>query len=218
MEQELICRYRVIYSKKGMLRFCGHLDLQRLWERALRRASLPIRYSQGFSPKARLNLAAALPLGYISSCEILDFWMNETCNESEIANILQKTLPMDVSISSVFQVPNDLPSLQSSALSSDFVVKFPVDLDPEWINQKMKTLKNSESLMRSKRGKTYDLISLIETIELTQIDGQPALSLRMSARPGATGRPDEVLEAIEIDPNCCLIERTCLHFSDQAMK
>jgi len=56
-------RFRLTFSKAGDLRFVGHLDLQRLIERCLRRSGLPLRYSQGFNPKVRLNLASALPLG-----------------------------------------------------------------------------------------------------------------------------------------------------------
>jgi len=66
-------RYRAIFSKTGDLRFIGHLDLQQLFERALRRSGLPLRFSQGFSPKVRLNLASALPLGFTSIAEMMDF-------------------------------------------------------------------------------------------------------------------------------------------------
>ena len=55
MAESIIARIRITYSKTGMLRFIGHLDLQKLWERALRRADLPVRYSQGFNPKIHLN-------------------------------------------------------------------------------------------------------------------------------------------------------------------
>lgn len=212
MEQEAITRYRVVYSKKGMLRFCGHLDMQRLWERALRRSGLPMRYSQGFNPKARLNLATALPLGYISSYEVLDFWMNELLPESEVQQILQRNLPVDLVISSVALVANELPSLQSSVTASDFAVRFPHEYDFEALIEKVERLKGSGTLMRTKRGKTYDLMPLIEAIALNEIDGKPVLQLRMSARPGATGRPDEVLDAMGIDSNACIIERTGISY------
>ena len=83
-EQELITRIRVAYTKGSSLRFTGHLDMQRLWERLLRRSRLPVRYSQGFHPRARLNLASALPLGFISEAELLDFWMNEPLPLEEV--------------------------------------------------------------------------------------------------------------------------------------
>ena len=59
------------------MRFIGHLDLQQLFERALRRSALPLRYSQGFSPKVRLNLAGALPLGFTSTADMMDLWLEQ---------------------------------------------------------------------------------------------------------------------------------------------
>jgi len=212
MDTNVITRYRVTYSKKAALRFSGHLDMQRLWVRALRRAVLPIRYSQGFSPKACLNLASALPLGYVSSCEVLDFWMDEHWNAENVQLVLQKTIPPDLVINSICIVNNDLPSLQASVTASEFRVTFPPSINFKVLSEKMALLKAAPSIMRSKRGKTYDLVPLVEDMEAIQIDSRPALLIRMSARPGATGRPDEILDAMGMDPNDCLIERTGLIF------
>jgi len=70
-------RYRAVFSKNSDMRFIGHLDLQQLIEHALRRSGLPLRYSQGFSPKVRLNLAGALPLGFTSTAEMMDIWLDQ---------------------------------------------------------------------------------------------------------------------------------------------
>src|SRR5665811_197856 len=104
-------RIRVLFSKSGDLRFTGHIDLQRLFERALRRSGLPIRYSQGFNPKVRLNLASALPLGYSSQAEMLDFWMNEPIALSEVEAALKSAVPVELEILELKEVPNQLPSL-----------------------------------------------------------------------------------------------------------
>ncbi len=74
-----------MYTKGPSLRFTGHLDLQRLCERLLRRSRLPVRYSKmSPSPSASLNLASALPLGFISEAELLDFWMDMPLPSAEI--------------------------------------------------------------------------------------------------------------------------------------
>ncbi|MGH3451090.1 MAG: TIGR03936 family radical SAM-associated protein [Haloechinothrix sp.] len=62
-------RVRVRYGKQGRLRFVSAIDLGRLWERALRRADLPIAYSEGFSPHPKVSFTDALPLGYASTGE-----------------------------------------------------------------------------------------------------------------------------------------------------
>ena len=71
-------RIRISFSKTEAMRFTGHLDLILTWERTFRRADLPLSYSEGFNPRPVINLAAPLPLGFISTAEIGDFWLSET--------------------------------------------------------------------------------------------------------------------------------------------
>ncbi len=68
-EQERI-RYRLRFHKTEAMRFTGHLDLHRALERTIRRSGLPLAYTRGFSPHPRLQLAAALPLGFVSRAEV----------------------------------------------------------------------------------------------------------------------------------------------------
>lgn len=60
------------FEKMGRMSWFSHLDLQSTMQRALRRAGLPVRYSQGFNPHVNLSFATALPVGCQSRCEILD--------------------------------------------------------------------------------------------------------------------------------------------------
>ena len=68
-------RLRVTFTKNGPLLYTSHLDLARIWERSLRRAGAPLVYSQGFNPRPKLHLAAALPLGHVGEAELLDVWL-----------------------------------------------------------------------------------------------------------------------------------------------
>lgn len=68
-------RLRLTFAKTDAMRFTGNLDLHRTWERTIRRAGLPLAYSQGFHPQPRLNLASALPLGFTSQFEMVDVWL-----------------------------------------------------------------------------------------------------------------------------------------------
>src|SRR5512136_903583 len=70
-------RLRITFSKSGALRYTGHLDLQTTWERIVRRAGLPLAYTQGFHPGPRIQIASALPLGFIGHAEIVDIWLRE---------------------------------------------------------------------------------------------------------------------------------------------
>lgn len=212
--KDQITRIRIVYSKKGMLRFNGHLDMQRLWERALRRASLPVRYSQGFHPKARLNLASALPLGYISRCEVLDFWLDQPLALDQIQNSLTYTLPTDLQILDLSQVPNDLPALQTLVTASEYQVHFFQAPDTIELTQKATHLLSQTEILHTKRNKTYNLRETLEHLEVINLDDQPALFMRMSSRPGATGRPDEIITYLGYDPHACLIERIKLIYRE----
>ncbi len=70
-------RLRITFSKSGSLRYTGHLDLHSIWERTVRRAGLPLSYTHGFHPGPKIQLASALPLGFIGCAEIVDLWLDE---------------------------------------------------------------------------------------------------------------------------------------------
>ena len=195
--QEEITRIRVEYTKGPSLRFTGHLDLQRIWERLLRRSKLPIRYSQGYHPRARLNLASALPLGFTSEAELLDFWMNEPLPEDEIKERLSHTAPPGLEIRTVNTVDLREKAIQTQITASEYEVRFYDPQDRAALAEKVATLWDAKSLIRTRRKKTYDLRPLILTLDVTETEeGETILRMLLNAEPGFTGRPDEVMDAL----------------------
>ena len=209
-------RIRVHYSKVGNLRFVGHLDTQRLFERALRRANLPLRYTQGFNKRIRLNLASALPLGFISSAEVLDFWLDEAMDSQEISRKLQEALPTEIRIIDLNPVSTSLPSLQASLLSSDYRICLPRDVRLEDLQQKLDQLLEQPDILVSRRNKSVNYKPLIFEHDLhTGSDSELVWNLRLSSTPEGNARPDDILELLEINPADCLIERVGLNFSTE---
>ena len=86
-------RLRIVFSKSDTLRYTGHLDLHRIWERTCRRAGIPLSYSQGFHPQPRISLAAALPLGFMGQAELMDLWLDQEEDKTEILKLLQAAAP-----------------------------------------------------------------------------------------------------------------------------
>lgn len=205
-------RIRILFSKIGDLRFTGHIDLQRLFERSLRRSGLPIRYSQGFSPKVRLNLASALPLGYSSQAELLDFWMNEPLPLPEVRAALNSALPVELKILDLQEVSNQLPSLQASLIASDFSIRLPPEMDIPVIETRLDQLLQSDYLEVENRGKIRNFRPMI--LKTEWLEAGKVLQVRLSATPGNTGRPDELVRLLGIDPLDCDFERTNLIFGD----
>ncbi len=105
-------RVRVRFGKEGEMRLVSHLDLVRLFDRAIRRAKLPISFTGGYHPGPRISIANALSLGMSSSGEIVDFDLKETLDLDEFRDRLSEQLPEGITIHAVESV-----SLKNSATS-----------------------------------------------------------------------------------------------------
>ncbi len=207
-------RIRITFSKQGALRYTGHLDLHKLWERAARRAELPLAYSQGFHPQPKMNLAAALPLGFSSTCEVLDMRLERDIELDGLRERLNETLPAGLQVSAVEQVDERAPALQTQVASAEYHVELKEPVDPAELKRKVQSALASESIPRERRGKSYDLRPLIEALTpAPSPDGRGELIfMRLAAREGATGRPEEVLDVLGIAFEETRIERTRLIF------
>ena len=86
-------RLRVRYAKRGRMRFTSHRDFGRAFERAVRRAGLPVAYSSGFSPHPRLSYAGAAPTGAASESEYLEIALTRRCDPDEVRAVLDAALP-----------------------------------------------------------------------------------------------------------------------------
>ncbi|MEA4811987.1 MAG: TIGR03936 family radical SAM-associated protein [Anaerolineaceae bacterium] len=212
MNNQTPIRVRVQFSKVGDLRFTGHIDLQRLFERALRRSGLPIRYSQGFSPKVRLNLASALPLGYSSHAELLDFWLDTEPGLAEVMKTLRDALPKELVVNELWVVPNQAASLQSSLRASEFLVSFPPCMHLQTLQKALHDLLSQETIEIENRGKVKNLRPMI--LDACWKEDEPILRLCMSAIPGSTGRPDDLVRAMGMNPADCAFERTSMIFEE----
>jgi hypothetical protein len=104
------------------------------------------------------------------------------------------------------------PALQTKVVSAEYEVTLLEPGDGSGLVKGISALLGAASLSRERRGKTYDLRPLIESLELLPGDGSGTLRLhmRLAAREGATGRPEEVLDALRIPFETTRIERTLL--------
>lgn len=202
-------RIRITFIKQGPLRYTGHLDLHKLWERAARRAELPLAYSQGFHPQPKMNMAAALPLGFSSRCEVLDMKLEQDISLADLPTRLNMTLPSGLQVVGVEQVDERAPALQTQVLGAEYEVTLTEPVEDAELERRIRSVKDLQSIPRERRGKMYDLRPLIE--ELTVLsDGK--IFMRLTAREGATGRPEEVLDVLGIAFEGTRIERTRLIF------
>jgi len=204
-------RIRITFVKQGALRYTGHLDLHKLWERAARRAELPLAYSQGFHPQPKMNMAAALPLGFSSRCEVMDMKLEREIPLDNLPTRLNTTLPSGLQVVDIEQVDERAPALQTQVVSAEYEVTLTEAADGSELKRKVDSVIESKSIPRERRGKMYDLRPLVEELKILESKEQK-IFMRLAAREGATGRPEEVLDVLGIAFEATRIERTRLIF------
>ena len=212
-------RLRVTFAKLNALRYTGHLDLHHIWERAARRAELPLAYSQGFHPQPKISLASALPLGFSSRCEVMDMRLTEEIPLDGLKERIQAAVPSGLQILKVDSVDEKLPALQTLVAEAEYEAVLTEPADRSALKQRAAEMLETSSLPRERRGKSYDLRPLIGQVDVVETpQGGIHLTMRLAAREGATGRPEEVLDHLGIPADTVRVERTRLIFSNESIE
>jgi radical SAM-linked protein len=200
-------RFRITFAKGDSIKYSSHLDLARMWERSLRRARVPLAYSQGFNPRPKLQLAAALPLGYTGEAELLDIWLERPMPVGDFARALVTVLPAGLTAKQVVEVEPKGPALQTQVASAEYRVTVERHPDPasdwdgtpEQVEARIAQMLAKKELPHERRGRQYDLRPLIEQLWLEgAIAGEVVLGMQLAARESATARPEAVIEVLDL--------------------
>jgi radical SAM-linked protein len=203
-------RYRITFGKDGPLRYASHLDLARTWERTLRRMNVPLVYSQGFNPRPKLQLAAALPLGCSSTCEVLDVWVEDgALLPARMKDGLPRFTPPGLSVLQVEVVDVKAPALQSLVCAASYHAVLDPLPEPRLLEQAIEAVWVAKTLPRERRRKPYDLRPLIHALEYEP----PTLKMVLALTSQGAGRPDEVLDALGLDAARVSVVRVGLHLA-----
>jgi len=210
---QAVQRVRMTFAKGDGLKYLSHLDLMRLWERAFRRAGVPLAYSQGFNPRPRISLAAPLPVGFTGRAEVMDILLEGRLPLNSLTEYMAHNLPPGIQLVSTQEVSLHLPSLPSQVRLARYVAWVEKqNLSLECLEGRVAQLLSAEELPRLREGgrrtREYDLRPLIRDLWLEGED-EECWKLRMClhAAPGSTGRPEEVLAALGLEEAWRQIER-----------
>ncbi|MBQ7536158.1 MAG: DUF2344 domain-containing protein [Stomatobaculum sp.] len=123
-------KVRIKFEKRGNLRFIGHLDLMRYFQKANRRAELPIAYSEGFSPHQIMSFAAPLSMGVESTGEYADFKLTDDAKitSEEAVRRMNREMAEGLKILSFLKIPDDAGNCMSTMFAADYRVWFPEHL------------------------------------------------------------------------------------------
>lgn len=208
-------RLRARYRKLGKIRFTSHRDTCRSWERALRRAELPVATTQGFSPRPKLHFGLALPTSHESLGEYLDIDLREGAEVDidELPELLSTLLPAGLDVDAVRVVPTSGPSLQEAIGHCTWLLEF-VDVDPSAIRSEMARILAAPSVMvrRERKGvmSSDDIRPGILDLRVVPSDSNETASITIEADLGTqprSVRPLELLAAFDPAPRVARIRR-----------
>ncbi|MFQ6122430.1 MAG: TIGR03936 family radical SAM-associated protein [Dehalococcoidales bacterium] len=194
-------RLRVRFSRGQEVRFISHLDIMRLWHRALNRAGIPLAYSEGFNPHPRISLAAPLAVGVTSEVELMDIILTKFVSPHFFTTAVSKQLPPGIEILQVYPIALTLPSLQSQVRYAEYEVELETEKGEKGVESALTSLLSVKHLpwqhQRDTGPRKYDLRTLIDDLWL--IDwrrGYCRIGMRLRCDSNGSGRPEQVTAAL----------------------
>jgi radical SAM-linked protein len=208
-------RLRIRFCRGEEIKFISHLDLMRLWQRALHRAGVALAYSEGFTPHPRISLAAPLAVGVTSEAELMDVFCTKWVTPHWFTAALSHQLPKGVEILEARQVVLIQPSLQAQIRYAEYRVEVETEMGQRDVESAITDLLTMEHLpwhhQRDTGKRSYDLRALIDNLWLVDWH-HPYVTIGMKLRCDNTGsgRPEQVVAALGFTRYPRLIHRTKL--------
>jgi radical SAM-linked protein len=191
-------KLRIRYAKRGRLRFASHRDLARTLERALRRASVPMAFSAGFSPHPKISYLGAAPTGAASEAEYLEIGLSVRCDPEAVRAALDAALPEDVAVLDCVEAGEGTGSLADRIDTSVWRVELPgvslAELEPA-----VEKFLASDVVTVAKRTKNglRDIDAREAVTSASAAEGAGCAILHMVVRQLTPAvRPDDVLAAL----------------------
>lgn len=195
-------KIRIKFRKYGVMKFIGHLDIMRYFQKAIRRAEIPIAYSTGFSPHQIMSFAAPLGVGLCSNGEYLDIVCNEPLSMSgeQMKAALNAVMVEGIDIVSVRALPEDAGNAMASVAAARYTVSFREGYEPDfdWVGQ-LENFYNQLTIpvikKTKKSTKELDLKPAIYELFVKEADGKKAFEMLVDASSAGNIKPSLVIEA-----------------------
>ena len=198
-------KIRIKFRKYGVMKFIGHLDIMRYFQKAIRRANIDISYSGGFSPHMIMSFAAPLGVGITSDGEYFDIEVNNTMSSAEAIEALNATMVEGVEVSSYVALPDNAKTAMSIVAAADYELSFkdgyeiPADKDAfEAAIENFFT--NAKEVLITKQTKkserTMDLKPLVYDFSIREKENKPVFYLNLSTGSNDNVKPELVVEAL----------------------
>lgn len=209
-------RLRITFGKTGSLKYTSNLDIAKIWERVLRRADLPILYTQGFNIRPRMQVAMALPLGITSDCEILDVSLREAIelDEASLIDRLLAVSPQGLTIAKIEPIDIQAPPMQKIIASAEYRIRFEDGIESDKLQQIINDILNKDKIVvevqRKDKRSVYDMRPLIISLI---INAENDLIAHLSVGERGNLRPDQLIQEMGLDKEYISVHRLVLHTS-----
>lgn len=189
-------RVRATFEKCGRAKYISHLDLNRCMLRTFRRSGLPIWYTEGFNPHPYYSFALALSLGFESSCEILDFNLNEEMPFEEIRDRLNAVMPEGMSIVKVAEQKQKITAIAKAEYGFSLVSD-----DTDGLFAAVQELMAKPEILiekKTKKGiKTVDIKPDLEVLSCEKTDSSVDMTMYLPAGTQTNYNPTLFIEALK---------------------
>ena len=194
-------RLRIRFSRGQEVKFISHLDIMRLWQRALNRAGISLAYSEGFNPHPRMSLAAPLAVGVTSEADLMDITLTRFVSPHFFTSAVGQQLPPGIEILQAYPVAPTLPSLQSQVRYVEYKVEVETEKEQKDVESALASLLSVEHLpwqhQRNTGPRKYDLRALIDDLWLIDWrSGYCTIGMRLHCDSNGSGRPEQVAAAL----------------------
>jgi len=208
-------RLRIRFCRGQEIKFISHLDIMRLWQRALHRAGVSLAYSEGFSPHPRISLAAPLPVGVTSEAELMDIVCTKWVSPHWFTAAVSQQLPPGMEILQVYPIALSQPSLQSQVRYAEYRVEVETEKGQRDVESAITDLLSKTQLpwqhQRDTGWRSYDLRALIDDLWLVDWHHPYAtIGMRLRCDNTGSGRPEQVAAALDFTHHPQSIHRTKL--------
>jgi len=194
---------RVRFEKHGPMKYIGHLDIMRYFQKAIKRAEIDIAYSEGFNPHQIMSFAAPLGVGITSSGEYIDLGVNTTMSSAAAINALNEQMVEDILITGYKLLPDNTPNAMSAVAAADYVVtsknpftslfsyKKMIDDKALWFDEAKELIVTKQT----KKGTAdVDLKALVYNFEIESVENKPRFKLFLASGSENNIKPEFVIE------------------------
>lgn len=208
-------KVRIKFAKQGAMKFIGHLDIMRYFQKAVKRAGLDAAYSEGFSPHMIMSFAAPLGVGVTSEGEYFDLELKTPMSSKEAVERLNQVMVEGMEVLSVREVPEGKKGKAMSLVAAaDYLVSFREGMEPgkDWKEKVTAFMEQQEIRILKKTKKNEKEVDIKPYIYEMEIRGE-SIFLKLAAGSVKNTKPELVMEAFygfcgqEFQPLSLLIHR-----------